>query len=78
MSKHLSEHLDPATSEMGISHWQVRELGSMQLYWLDLNYKYKKALQFMKSPMRVSLCPLCPVFLPPSKKLSTTTCLTKL
>ena len=67
--------LDPAMSEVGISHKQVRELGSVQLYWLDLNYKYKKALQFTGKSPCVCLCPT--VFPPPSKELSTTSCLIK-
>lgn len=51
----MSEHLDAAMSEVGTSHRQVRELGSVQLYWLDLNYKHKKALQVTEKSPRVRL-----------------------
>ena len=36
-----------------VSHWQVKELGLMQLCWSDLNYKYKKELQCSR---RVHVC----------------------
>lgn len=39
----LSTWIQPYLNE--VSHWQVRELGFMQLCWADLNYKYEEKLQ---------------------------------
>lgn len=47
----------------------------MQLYWSDLNYKYKKALQRPRVHVCLSVLQL---FHPPSKELSTTAHLTKI